>query len=112
MKHILKEWKIFLKEVEIANERFDKNVEIIRKAYKDSFYGSGPATIALIDTFTPDNAKILTQVDLEDANKVMAGAYSKVFPIKGSEMLLKLFTQGEKVENDIARMKKIADQIF
>ena len=110
MKNLLKEWKIYLKEAEDGSERFKKNVEIIRNAYKNSYT---KLFLTLIDDFTPENSKILTEIDLEDdQKKVMGGVYGKVFPIKDSDRMLKLFTQGVDVEKDVRRMKRIVDQVF
>ena len=111
MKQLINEWRKYLKEQEQTNELFEHNVNIIKKAYDNSLYGNQYAY--LIDLFTPENAKILTQVELEEDQKaIKGGAYSKIFPIKGNDMMLKLFTHGVNVEEDISRMKKIADQVF
>lgn len=99
-----------MNEVEQRNERFDNNFEIIYEAYKSKFPSYSKEYFGLLDTFMPENCKILTQIDLD--TDVMAGAFSKVFPIKNSELLLKLFVKGVEVEKDIERMKRITDNVF
>lgn len=107
MKQLINEWRKYLIEQDQGNDRFKRNTNIIDIAYHNSPYGY------LTKGFTPENAKILTQIDLEDDQKaIKGGAYSKVFPVKGNDMMLKLFTHGINVQDDISRMKRVSDQVF
>ena len=104
--------KLVLKEsLQPTNDRFERNVDIIRDAYKGM--GGSSFLVSMIDRFTPENAKILTQIDLEgERGNIMGGVYGKVFPIKNSDLLLKLFSSGIDVNKDVERMLRTAEEVF
>jgi hypothetical protein len=109
----INKWYKYLINEQQADNKFARNVSIIRSVYGNSPYSRG-AFLRLIGEFTPENSKILTQIELEsvDPQRVMGGAYGKLFPIKNSDLMLKMFTQGVNVKEDMERMKKISDEVF
>jgi len=109
----INKWYKYLINEEQTDNKFARNVSIIRGVYEKSPY-SRATFLGLIDDFTPENSKILNQIELEyvDPQRSMGGAYGKIFPVKNSDLMLKLFTQGVNMQEDVERMKKVADQVF
>ncbi len=102
MKNILKEWKIFLKEAEISDEKFQRNLVKVEDAFPPDIYGD--------QDITPENSKILTQIRLGD--EIGRGTFGKAFNIIDSSLIIKLFMYGVDEDADIKRIKDTADKIF
>lgn len=99
IQNILKEWKNFLKENTQPDDLFQKNKKKVEEAFRHFFL-----------TLTPENSKILTEIEIGD--EIGSGAFGKVFNIKNSSLVIKLFVYGVDEEADIKRIKDSADKIF
>ena len=94
--------RILLKENTQPNNLFERNIEKVKRVFPVYVYGD--------PNITPENAKILTQIELGD--EIGRGAFGRVFNIKDSSLVIKLFVYGVDEDADIKRMKDTADKIF
>lgn len=100
MKQLLNEWKRYL--VEAENDMFKHNMQtVLSSRYRH---------LINLDKITPENAPILSQIELGD--EIGSGAFGKVFSIKKNSLVIKIFFSAVDEKADIARMKDIADKIF
>ena len=95
IKNFLTEWRRFLKEAEISDETFRRNLVKVEDAFPPDIYGD--------QNITPENSKILTQIKLGD--EIGRGTFGKAFNIIDSSLIIKLFMYGVDEDADIKRIK-------
>jgi len=88
-----------------SSQYFDRNMAFLKSSYRDSVY------LPLIETFSPQNAPVLSQVLIDESKPFFSGVYGRVFSLSNG-MMLKLFVSGVNLDADIARIKKSVDDVF
>jgi hypothetical protein len=94
--------RILLKENTQPNDLFQKNLDKVNTAFSPNVYGD--------QNITPENSEILTQIEIGD--EIGRGAFGKVYNIKNSSHVIKLFVFSVDEQADMKRMKGMADKIF
>jgi len=94
--------RILLKENTQPNDLFQKNLDKVNTAFSPNVYGD--------QNITPENSEILTQIEIGD--EIGRGAFGKVYNIKNSSHVIKLFVFSVDEQADMKRMKAMADKIF
>jgi hypothetical protein len=100
--------KYLAEQVNSSGDVFQKNIDILLNAARTK--GIGPYTTNDINQLTPENAKILTEFELGDI--VGQGAFGRAFEIKNSDLVIKIFYYGVRVEEDVKRIQEIIEKVF
>jgi len=107
-KYITMKIKLILKESMDPESLFEDNLLWIRYLMPEDFKDRFKKNLGGLNF---NNAKILSQVEIDKNKKVMKGAFGAVFYLTNG-MMIKFFINGFDVQKDIARIKKSVDDVF